>query len=311
MRYVLFDPALEGVSQEEIQLLLRQHAGPEFIATGLSDAPLEKVEIWINPEHELDVSLIDSLPNLRMISLAFTGHEKVDVPYLRSRGLEVYYVPNYSTDSVAELTIGLTLSVLRKIADCDKNVRAGTWNKGVDPGIELHKKEVAILGTGTIGIASAKLYRAFGCEVVGWAAGHEKQAFRDLGLRYKQDLSEVFAQSDIIALHLPVTAETRHIVGFDLLQLMKPTSVLVNTSRSELVDTNALVRTLTGRPTLRAAIDVVDVEPLVDGRLLKLNNILISPHMGFRTKEALRRLAEEAIRNICRFQGGSSDNLLK
>lgn len=316
MKHVLFQPDLDGISRDEVSALLQKHAGNEFAATWSHDGNIENVEVWVNPEHELSKRVLDSLPNLKMISLAFTGYDQDDVRYCRSRGLKVYYVPDYSSRSVAELAVGLTLAVLRKVCQGDRNLRKGGWDKGVSPGIELHGKKVAILGVGAIGTRSAELFQAFGCEVVGWVR-KGRQRSSDLGFSCEQDLRKIFTESDIIVLHLPVNDGTRRIVGEELLHMMKPSAVLVNAARAELVDTDALVAALSNERILGAGIDVFDEEKRLRDDDLNANpfkdlqNVVTTPHIGFKTAEALYRLADAAIKNIGFFLASSKENLLE
>lgn len=275
------------------------------------------IEILVTSQHEVNASVLKLWPKLNMVSLAFTGYDKVDREYCESRSIKLYYVPDYSSDSVAELTIGLTLSVLRRLSHADQNTREGYWDREVIPGIELQGKKVGILGTGNIGIKSARLFKAFGCTLVGWVGEGRKhrQEFLELGFDYESSLDKIFAESDIVVLHLPVDRGdkgTKHIVGSRQLALMRPTSILINTARSELVDTNALVMALNRKSILGAGIDVFDEEPVPNTHpLMALNNVVLTPHIGFKTKEALQRLAEVAIQNIKSFLIGSDKNLLR
>ena len=316
MKYVLFYPDLKGVSRDVIKDLLQKHVGKEYEATWRHDTDAEKVEVWVNPDHNLNKNVLGSLSSLKMLSLAFTGYDPDDLSYYKLRGLKVYYVPDYSADSVAELAVGLTLAVLRKILKGQQNLREGGWDSGAYPGVELHGKRVAVLGTGTIGTKTAKLFQAFGCKVVGWSKS-QKPRSSDIHIDYEPDLREIFAHSDIIVLHLPVNDHTRHIVGAELLRLMKRTSVLVNTARAKLVDTDALVAALSEGRILGAGIDVFDDEERLDKGDLSANpysgldNVVTTPHVGFKTSEALHRLAEAAIKNIGNFLTGSRENLLE
>lgn len=305
---------------------LRAVAGDKYNAIWPDDPQIEQkrkdVEVLVTADHKVDSSVLAPWPHLKMVSLAFTGYDKVDRKYCRDHGLKVYYVPDYSSDSVAELTVGLALSVLRKIPRADNSARQGDWDKyGIRPGIELCGKKVGILGTGRIGSKSARLFQAFGCNVVGYARGSEK-------------LEEILAASDIIILHLPANESTRHIINAERLALMKPTAILINTARSELVDTDALVAALKQNRIIGAGIDVFDEEPAPQSipktfsqklanrfgglfskatstkALLRLNNVVATPHIGFKTKEALQRLTKITIENIGNFVTGSEENLL-
>ena len=312
MKYVFFQENLI-LSREEGVAMLAASAGGQYQAIWHDFPEVERVsndvEIVITLKHEVGAENLDRWRNLKMVSMGFTGYDKVDMDYCRKRELKLYYVPDYSTDSVAELTIALTLALLRKIRLADVDVREGRWDQNPDavPGIELRGKRVGILGTGKIGSASAKLFNAFGCEVTGWSKTNREV-----------DLNTIFAESDILVLHLPATDETKHIVGVRQLALMKPTSILINTARSELVDTAALVSALDQKRILGAGIDVLNEEkPIppdqrsaVTNALLALPNVVVTPHVGFKTQEALRRLAKIVIENIGRFLSDSPVNRL-
>lgn len=321
MKFVYFREDLI-ISREEVRALLRTVAGERYEPIWHDSQGLERVrddvEIVASLDHYVATEKnLEQWPGVIMVSMGFTGYDKVDKEYCGRRQLKLYYVPDYSTDSVAELTIGLALALLRKIRLADQDVREGRWDKNRDavPGIELRGKKVGILGTGKIGSASAKLFQAFGCEVTSWSKSHPA------------DLDGIFAESDIIALHLPATPETKHVVDARRLALMKRTSVLINTARGELVDTAALMSSLTSKRILGAGIDVIDGAGLnvideqgrpipPDGRspdtnaLLALPNVVVTPHVGFKTQEALRRLAIIVIENIGRYLADSPENRL-
>jgi phosphoglycerate dehydrogenase-like enzyme len=321
MKYALFLQDLD-LSREDTRRLLSEATGDNYEAIWPGDPALallaNDVEVLVTAEHKVDSSELEPWPNLRMVSLAFTGYDQVDTAYCSSRDPEIklYYVPDYSSDSVAELTVGLALAVLRKIPRADRNTRTGVWHgDGIKPGTELHGKRVGILGIGNIGTKSAKLFQAFGCAVTGWAR-NSRPDLDALGCKFEPDLSLVIADSDIIVLHLPVdrsaTQSTRHIISKDRLRLMRPSSILINTARSELVDAAALVEALREHRIMGAGIDVFDAEPVAaTDALLSLDNVVLTPHIGFKTKEALGRLADIAIANIGRFLRHDSENLLQ
>lgn len=313
MKYVLFLQDL-GLTREETRHLLAdagcQHE-PLWSGEFDADRVREDVEVLVTSEHHVGAAELDPWPNLKMLSLAFTGYNDVDLDLCRERGLAVYYVPGYSTDSVAELTVGLTLAVLRRIPYGNGRVRGGHWDRGdVMPGVELAGKTVGILGTGTIGIRSALLFKAFGCKLLGWSRTRRAE----FPGSYEDDVSRIFARSDVVALHLPVTDETRGIVSRERIGLMSKTSVLINTSRADLVDTQALADAVREGRIAGAGIDVYDLEPpdLQKNPLFFLNdrNVVLTPHLGFKTAESLRRLARIAIENIGRYQTKKPENRL-
>jgi len=301
VKHVLFLQDL-GLTREETRGLLRTAGcGHEPLWSGGFDAEKvrDDVEILVTSEHHVGAVELDPWPNLKVLSLAFTGYNDVDLDLCRKKGLNVYYVPGYSTDSVAELTVGLTLAVLRRIPYANGRVRGGHWDRGdVMPGVELAGKTVGILGTGTIGMRSAEIFKVFGCKLLGWSRTRRD----DFPGTYEDDASVVFAKSDVVVLHLPVNEETRGIASREMIARMPKTSILVNTSRADLVDTQALADAIREGRIAGAGVDVYDLEPpdLQKNPLFFLNdrNVVLTPHLGFKTAESLRRLAEITIRNV-------------
>lgn len=252
--------------------------------------------------------LLDGFPNVRIVAVAFTGYDVVDLGLCRERGIAVCNVPAYSTDSVAELTLGLTLALLRQIPEGDRHVRSGAWERRepFPPGIELAGKTVGIVGTGRTGLRAAELFHAFRCRLVAWSRT-EREELRALGGTYLP-LEEVFATADVISLHLPLNESTRGLVGESLLGRMKPGALLVNTARGAIVDSAALARVLQdGR--IRAGLDVFEPEPLAAGDpLAAAGQTVLVPHVGFRTREALERRARITVENLLAFAEGRPVN---
>lgn len=275
----------------------------------------QEVKILVTKEHHVDAGLLDAYPNLEMVSLGFTGYDEVDLKHAKSRDIHVYFVPGYATASVAELNVGLALSVLRKIPMGNDTIRQGHWDRKVYPGVELQGKTVGILGTGTIGIETARRFLAFGCEVLGWTRTR-RQAFEEIGAGYVSK-GELFARADLLVLCLALNEDTHHFVGGSELKRMKPGAVLINTARAELVDGNALLTAL-NQERVFAGLDVFEKEPKAgeDGfldfnaELLKIDRVVLTPHIGFKTRQALRRLTQQTIANIGRFLKGDSTNRL-
>jgi len=283
-----------------------------------SGSHLRDVEVIVNRPHAADAKVIErwcnQSPELKMISLAFTGYDDVDLGACESRGLHVYYCPDYSTPSVAELTVALTLAVLRRIPAGDENVRAGRFDTGgVQPGIELAGKTIGILGTGTIGMHSSRLFRALGCQVIG-SSRTRRQEFIDMGGVYL-DRDDVLRLADVLVLHLALKeGATRQIIDARALRLMRPGAILINTARAALVDTVSLASALTEGRIAGAGIDVYDDEKALLGGtenpLLDLPNVVLTPHVGFKTHESLERLTRMAIANIARWRRNDPINRL-
>lgn len=313
MKQVLFLQELH-LSREETSSQLRKAAGDKYEAIWFDSPHLQElsgsVEILVTCEHQVQESLLVKWPRLRMISLGFTGYDRVDLAYTRSKGIAVYYVPGYATLSVAELNVGLTLSLLRKLPAADHTIREGKWDREVSPGIELTGKTVGIIGTGTIGLATARLFQAFGCEIIGWSRTRREE-FRQIGGVYV-DESDLFSRSDIVIVCLALNEHTRYFVNDPRLARMKNGAVLINSARSELVSRAALLSVLR-QGKISAGIDAFDDKTEKGGmdELFKLKNVVLTPHLGFKTRESLARLAETTLKNIGRFLVGSEENAIR
>ncbi len=306
MQRVLFLQSL-GVEREFIQGLVSQAGLPVSIEWGKwqdVQSPAEVVGI-VTVQARVDEETLDRFPNLRVIAVAFTGYDCLDLAACRRRGVAVYNVPAYSTDSVAELTLALTIGLLREIPRADRSIRTGGW-KLDRHGTELAGKTVGIVGTGAIGLRVASLFKAFRCELIGWSRT-ERGEFVELGGAY-QPLDRVLSTADVVSLHVALTEETAGLVGERELGLMKPGACLINSSRGRVVDQAALIRACdSGR--IRAALDVFDPEPVLpDDAVRVMDNAILTPHLAFQTHEALARRARVTIANIQACFDGSDRN---
>lgn len=270
------------------------------------EATSEAVEVIITVKKEIDREVVERYPNLKMIAVAFTGYDAVDMEVCREKNIAVYNVPAYATNSVAELAVGLSISLLREIPKADQLVKNKRWD--LKPGLDLAGKTVGIIGTGTIGIATAKLFKAFGCTIIGWSKS-EKDDFKNIGGIYVDNIKHLFSKADIVSVHLPLNEATRGIVGFDEMAAMKETGFIINTARGPIINETDLIRILKDRKIAGAALDVFDVEPISsDNELLTLDNVILTPHIAYKTKEALQRRAQVTIDNIKDFMSGEAEN---
>lgn len=266
----------------------------------------ERVEILVTVTKKVDRRILDKYPALRIVTVAFTGYDSVDLDLCRERGIQVYNVPSYATHSVAELVLGLTISLLRDIPAADQGLRAGQWDSS--PGLELHGRTVGILGTGRTGQAVAKIFKALGCNVIGWSRT-ENEGFKAMGGTYIRDKREFFATPDIVSVHLPLTEETRGFIGKEEFLAMKPTAYLVNTARGAIVREADLIEALESGSIAGAGLDVFEKEPMDrENRLAKLPQVTITPHIAFKTREALERRAETTVANMVNGIKGNSAN---
>ena len=259
----------------------------------------ERVEIIVTVLKKLDKEYLQQFSNLNMIAVAFTGYDSVNIEYCRENSIAIYNVPKYSTNSVVELTIGLTIAVLREITLGDELIRNEKWS--FKPGTELSEKTVGIMGTGEIGIKAAKIFKAFGCEIIGWSRS-EKEGFKTIGGRYISDKETFFATLDIVSVHLPLNKETVGLITEKEFSAMKRTSILVNTARGAIVNEADLIAALEQKKIAGAGLDVFEQEPINhDNRLLKMQNVVLTPHIAYKTEEALNRRMEVTVKNISDF----------
>lgn len=295
-----------GVAQKEIEAQVRKNNIPFQIIRDTKNADKNAVEAIVTVKETVDKQMIDQYPHLKVIAVAFTGYDHVDLKACRNKNIAVYNVPAYATNSVVELTVGLTIGLLRQIPFAHNTVMNKKWN--LNPGNDLSGKTVGIAGTGKIGIAAAKVFNVFGCNLLGWSRT-QKEAFTELGGQYVSNLQELCAQSDIVSIHLPLNDQTKGMVGQKELSAMNDHAFLVNTARGPIVDESALFQVLKEQQIAGAGIDVFDQEPLpADHPFRRLDNVILTPHIAYKTEEALIRRAEVTFSNIRHFLDNNNKN---
>lgn len=246
--------------------------------------------------------------NAKLIQKYGTGVEKIDVAAAKEMGIPVYYTPGANSISTAEMAITLMLAAYRHLCDVHHGLKAGRWMK-FDVKLtshELYGKTVGIVGCGEIGKHVAKrLSRGFECNVIYHNRHRLPASVEDqLGISYRH-MDDLLRQSDIVTLHLPLTEETRGVIGTRALSLMKPSAVLINSCRGPVVDEVALAKALRTGVIAAAGLDVFEKEPpSPDNPLLSLDNVVVSPHCGGGTLEAVTRVVQRAFSNIERFESG-------
>lgn len=253
--------------------------------------------------------IIEAAKNLKMISVAFTGYDHVDLEVCKERGIVVCNAAGYSTHSVAELAYGLMVALLRKVVPLDKVTRDGGTMAGYRQN-DLYGRTLGVVGTGAIGKKVASLGLAFGCKVLAYNRSHDDELVAQ-GVEY-MDLDNVLKESDIVTVHLPLTDETRGLISEDKFKLMKKDALLINTARGPVVDNEALAKALNEGWIAGAGIDVFDMEPPLpsDYPLLGAKNAVLTPHIGFATEEAMVRRAHIAFTNVDKWMEGSPQNVV-
>jgi len=263
---------------------------------------------------KIDCRLIsESQPRLRIISQYAVGYDNIDVDCATRHGVYVTNTPGVLTDATADLTWALILAVTRRIVEADRFVRSGEWYRsgtGWHPlmllGFEVTGKTLGIIGMGRIGRAVAERARGFKMKVLYYSRRRlPPEEEERLNARYV-DLDTLLRESDIVSIHTPLTPETRHMIGERELKLMKKTAYLINTARGKVVDTDALVRALREGWIAGAGLDVFDQEPLPpDHPLTKLDNVVLTPHIGSATVETRTRMALMVAENLIEFYRGN------
>ena len=303
-----FDEANAGHEHDVHYLEPRLTAPTAVLAHGHS-----AVCAFVNDQ--LDATVLNALAagGTRMIALRSAGFNHVDLAAARSLGLTVARVPAYSPHAVAEHTIALILALDRRIHRAYARVREGNFSLDGLLGFDLAGRTAGVVGTGRIGTIVARILRAFGCEVLAYDVAPSEECVAS-GVRYVP-LQDIWAASDIITLHVPLTPETRHMVASHSVARMKRGVMIVNTSRGALVDTQALIDGLKDGTIGHLGLDVYEEEEAlffqdlsshviqddVFARLLTFPNVVVTAHQGFFTAEALRAIARTTLENITAF----------
>lgn len=299
------------------QLRLQFHEFRLTSETAGSVADARAVCVFVNDR--LDQACLRQLQRagVRLIALRCAGFNNVDLAAAKALGLPVVRVPAYSPHAVAEHTVGLLLTLNRKIHRAYNRVREHNFSLNGLVGFDLHGKTIGILGTGKIGRIAAQIFRGFGTEVIAFDPFPSPDWAREHGITYT-GFDTVLARSDILSLHLPLTPETHHLLNERTLARLKPGACVVNTSRGKLIDTTALIQRLKSGHLGGVALDVYEEEEgiffedhsstvLQDdelSRLLTFPNVLITSHQAFLTHEALTEIARVTTENILRLADG-------
>jgi glyoxylate reductase len=237
--------------------------------------------------------VLASNPHLRIVANFAVGYNNVDVDAARELGITVTNTPGVLTEATADLTLALILATTRRIVEGDAEIRATgrcEWEPLKLLGLSLQGRRLGVIGMGRIGTAVATRARAFGMEII--------------GVRRNESLDELLETSDVVSLHLPLNATTRHIIDAAALARMKTGAVLINTSRGPLVDEAALCDALDRGRLSGAGLDVYEDEPDVNPRLLAMSNVVLLPHIGSATIEARTAMATIAATEVLRFLRG-------
>ena len=256
----------------------------------------------------VDDAFLDAAgPQLRIVANVAVGYDNIDVPACAARGVVVSNTPGVLTEATADIAFALILMATRRLGEGERLVRSGlrwSWSMFFHLGAGIQGKQLGIVGLGQIGRATARRGRAFGMEIAYSGRRRADAAAEDALEAEFLPLDELLATSDVVSLHVPLSAETRHLIGPRELGLMKPTAFLVNTTRGPVVDEEALVGALRDGTIAGAGLDVFEREPEVHPGLLELENAVLLPHLGSATVETRTAMGMLAAENVLEVLGG-------
>ena len=310
---VMLSESMENISQEQFEKV--------------KDA--EIVSVFVHTALKMTKETLDKYKNLKLIATRSTGFDHIDLNYCKSRGIEVVNVPKYGEATVAEFTFGVLLALARHIIQARTDMKNNFVRMNEYIGFDLYGHTLGIIGTGAIGRHVAKLARGFGMDVLAYDIYPNEEFQRIYNIHYV-GLDELFAKSDIITLHAPATKENYHLLNDEAFKKMKDGVIIANTARGSLVDPEALYRALVSGKVKGAALDVLENEDfiihddmilksqdipmdyamntIINARLLQMKNVIITPHIGFNSIDAVHRILYTTLENINHFCAGNVQN---
>ncbi len=255
---------------------------------------------------KIDSEVMDSAPKLKVIGNYAVGYNNIDVEYAKKKGIVVVNTPGVLTDATADLAFALILSAARRVVEGDKFVREGRF-RGWAPLLLLGKDvwgaTLGIIGAGRIGQAVGRRAKGFSMKILYYDSERKPEFEREVDAQFVS-LEKLLRESDIITLHVPLTPETHHLLSEREFKLMKDGVIVVNTSRGEVIDERALISALKSGKVFAAGLDVFENEPSVNPELLKLSNVVLTPHIGSATERTRRKMAEMVCSDVARVLRG-------
>ena len=317
MRNIVYPDASKGIEE-----ILAGHRRESLEKLGdlkiFYDAPADHQEFLrrVDGAHALlvgwalPVEVMTQTPTLEILSFTGIGASNfIDLPAAAAQGITVCNCPGYADNTVAEHTLALLLAAARHVPRLNAELRDGHWNQSLD-GMELRGKQLGLVGFGGIGRRVHELARAFGMTVKVWTRNPSEARAREHDVEFVS-LDELLQTSDVISLHVALTDDTQSLINAGRIKQMKPGALLINTARGEVVDEAALVDALKERHLKAAGLDVYQQDPLPgDHPLLALDNVVLSPHVAYKTPEAGDAIYEIAVENIVKYYEGNPINIV-
>jgi D-3-phosphoglycerate dehydrogenase len=291
---------IEALKNEGFSVIYK----PEISKEDLLNEVSNKHALVVRGRTKVTSEIIDRAKELKIIVRAGVGLDNIDVDYAESKNIKVFNTPEAVTNAVAELTVCFILALLRNLIKANESLKRGEWIKNKLIGNELRNKTVGILGFGRIGFEVAKKLRAFDCKILAYSRKDKSELAKSIGAIFTKDLDYLLKESDILTVHLSLNEETYKFLNRERLSKMKRGAFLINTSRGAIVDEEALLEMLENGHLAGAALDVFEYEPPkseVEKKLLRLDKIIATPHIGAQTKEAMEEEGKEVARIIIEF----------
>ncbi len=281
----------------------------------LSDLPSQSdfEIISVFTTHKLTREVLAKHPALKLIAVRSTGYDNVDLEYAKDNHITVVNVPGYGSHTVAEFTFGLILDLTRKINQAVRRVKHDKkFNQEDLRGVDLFGKTIGVIGTGHIGTNVIKIAHSFGMKVIAFDIIKDESLAREFNFSYLT-LHELLKQSDIVTIHCPATPQTKHLINKDNISLMRSSAYLINTARGIVIETECLFHALKDHHIAGAGLDVLEFENDLDNqskKLIGLENVIVTPHVAFKTIEAETTIFETTLSNIQNFIKGQPDNIV-
>ena len=332
MKIVLFEfepreaPVFEPLKQQHDVSIVEEPLRHENAAR-YAEAQIVSTFIY----SKLDRQVLEKLPALKLIATRSTGFDHIDTDYCAEHGIAVANVPSYGENTVAEHVFALLLAISHRIPEAIERAQRGPFSPEGLQGFDLAGKTLGVIGTGRIGQHVIRIAGGFEMDVLAHDVAPDPDLAGRLGFRYVE-LDELYAATDIVSLHVPSSPETRNMLDAEAFRRMKDGVVVINTARGDLIDTRALIQALTGGKVAAAGLDVLPDEPLIreeaellcstwcdrdDLRnlvaghvLMRMRNVIVTPHSAFNTREAVNRIAETTVGNIRAFADGEPRNVV-
>jgi len=303
----------------------------EDIVPEAGNPDTEALCVFVNSN--LNKKTLTKYPKLKFITTRSTGFNHIDLDYCKEKGISVSNVPSYGKNTVAEHAFALLLTLSKNIPQSIQRTRRSNFSYDDLVGFDLNGKTLGVIGTGKIGMHSVKIGSGFGMKVIASDPNPNAEEAKKVGFEYVNSLDELLAKSDVITIHVPLVDGTFHLINKDNIQKVKKGAVLINTARGEIVETDALIWALENGTLSGAGLDVLegenalkdelgqlareskrtlkDYKTLVEDHILMdMDNVVVTPHNAFNTKEALERILETTVANLKGFTGGKPVNLV-